>query len=312
MKLYALLDRFPWTRESLPRKLGVILFLATQFSLLIYVLVAWLMKNPIEPGWILVMASLNLGAWAAAYIAMRFLLAPIEATAGALRAHLERRPVTALPQHHSDVIGQLMRDASYLAKRVGDDTNFLQKSTESDPLTGLYSRRTGNRRLGEDVARAARQQMVFHFAFFALHGLKEPAAKLGNAPVDQLIAHAASLLQINTRKGDWIARWSDHLFAVGFCGNNQIHESLKRIHSILERSPIDVVPGLSLGMKVACGAVSFAPGMTPQTLYDHCVDALLKAQKSLDADDANLRVEIYTPAPQIPAPASIDTNTEFN
>ena len=153
---------------------------------------------------------------------------------------------------------------------------------------------------------------LFHFAFFALHGLKEPAAKHGNAPIDQLIAHAASLLQLNTRKGDWIARWSDHLFAVGFCGNNQIHESLTRIHSILERSPIDAAPGLSLGMKVACGAVSFAPGMTPQTLYDHCVDALLKAQKSLDAADANLRVQMHVPMPQKPTPAATDAETEFN
>ena len=83
---YRFLDKIPWVRESLPRKPGILLFIATQLTLLLYVFAKDAVSSPTEPGILLLIASFNLGSWVAAYVMMRFFLRPIEATAAALRA----------------------------------------------------------------------------------------------------------------------------------------------------------------------------------------------------------------------------------
>ena len=105
MPLYRFLDKIPWVRESLPRKRGTLLFIATQLTLLLDVFAKDAVSSPTAPGILLLIASFNLGSWVAVYVMMRFFLRPIEATVAALRAYIERRPVEHLPQDGHDVFG---------------------------------------------------------------------------------------------------------------------------------------------------------------------------------------------------------------
>ena len=297
MKFYRLLDSIPWVRESLERKLGFILFIDSQLTLLFYILVKLVFGSPLEPGILLLVTSFNLGSWVAAYIAMRFLLQPIEATAAALRAYLERRPVEVLPQDGHDIFGQLMRDADYIGKRAELDSSQLNRVIDDDLLTGLYSRRAGKRHMLEDVARSERGRMKFHLAFFSLHQLGDIGTRHGNDKIDALLQHVAGLLKLNTRRADWVARWNDHLFAVGFCDNKQIHETASRIHKILEQSPIAVMPDEMRAPVVACGVCEHVPGMDVQRFYDLARGAAQRAENGIDAKERMSRVIVIIPEP---------------
>lgn len=299
MKFYRLLDAIPWVRDSLERKLGFVLFLGSQLTLLIYIGVKLMLSSPLEPGILLLVASFNLGSWVAAYVAMRFLLLPIEATANALRAYLERRPVEVLPQDGHDMFGQLMRDADYIGKRSELDSSQLQRAVDDDLLTGLYSRRAGKRRLMEDSARSDRGQMKFHFAFFSLHGLSDIGTRHGNDKLDGMLQHVATLFKMNTRRTDWVARWNDHLFAVGFCDNARIHETAARIHQVLEQSPFDVAPGERRSPVVACGVCEHLPGMELQGFYEMARDAMRGAENAVTSADPESRLIIIIPEPAI-------------
>lgn len=299
MKFYRLLDAIPWIRESLERKLGLVLFIGTQLTLFFYVAIKLLLDSPMEAGILLLIASFNLGSWVAAYIAMRFFLQPIEATAEALRAYLERRPVEVLPQDGHDMFGQLMRDADYIGKRAELDSSQLQRAVDDDLLTGLYSRRAGKRRLLEDAARSERGKMKFHFAFFSLHGLSDIGERHGNEKLDALLQHIATLFKLNVRRSDWVARWNEHLFAVGFCDNSRIEEVVRRIHQVLEQSPFDVAPGEKRSPIVACGVCEHVPGMELQKFYELARDAMRGAENAVKTGTAQQRVMITIPEPVI-------------
>jgi diguanylate cyclase (GGDEF)-like protein len=292
MWFYKLLDAIPWVRESLPRKLGFMLFAATQITLVLFVLVKWALNSPLDYGILLLVASFNLGACVACYLAMRLFLLPVEATAGALRAYLERRPVDLLPVTGHDVVGQLMRDADYIGKRQELDSSQLQRAVDDDVLTGLYSRRAAKRRLLEDVARSDRGQMRLHFAFISLHGLTEHGRVQGNDRVDEWLRHVAMLLKVNTRRSDWVARWADHVFAIGFCDNSKIEETVARLHGVIEKSPFEVAPGKQVVPSAAIGVVEHASGVDMQSFYDQVREAEKRAQAGIGNVDAAARVVI--------------------
>lgn len=299
MNFYRLLDRIPWIRHSLARKLGFMLFFGSQVTLLIYIGVKVVMKSPLEPGILLLVASFNLGSYVAAYIALRLFLKPVEATANALRAYLERRPVDVLPQDGHDELGQLMRDADYIGKRTELDSSQLHRAVDDDLLTGLYSRRAGKRRLLEDVARSDRCRMKFHFAFISLHSISDISRRHGNEKMDAILQHVAQLLKMNTRRSDWVARWNDHLFAIGFAENMHIVETIHRIHQVLESSLFEVAPGEKRSPIVACGVCEHAPGMEMQRFYEMTRDAMRGAENAINASDARQRVVVITHEPSI-------------
>lgn len=295
MGLYAWLENFSWTRGHWPRKLGVLLFLATHASLLFYVLAKWLLSSPIDLPLVLMVFGFDLGAWIVAYIFMRDLFAPLNLAAAALRAHLEKRGPVELPEHYTDVAGQLLRDARYLTQHATGD----QDAADIDRLTGFYTQRAGKRRLLEDTARADRGQMKFHFVFISLHGIADVAAVHGNARIDALLVHVATLLQMNIRKTDWIVRWSDHLFALGFCNNTQAQETVQRLHGVVESSPFDIAPGVSLAPVVACGVAVYATGLTAKGVYDLAREAIKTAEGQLEAPSSSKRIVILTPPTQV-------------
>ena len=298
--LYRFLDKIPWVRESLPRKLGTLLFIATQLTLLLYVFAKHALSSPTEPGILLLIGSFNLGSWVAAYVMLRFFLRPIEATAEALRAYIERRPAGHLPQDGHDVFGQLMRDADYVGKRTELESSQLQRALDDDVLTGLYSRRAGKRRVLEDAARSDRGTMAFHFAFFSLHSLNDIGIRHGNEKIDALLKHVSTLFAVNTRRSDWVARWNEHRFAIGFCNNTKIVDTVRRLHQLLEQSPFEVSPGERRSPIVACGVCFHVPRTDLQQFYDAARDAMHKAEKALASSDPGDRVVIVSsPAPPI-------------
>ncbi|HEX4859514.1 MAG TPA: diguanylate cyclase [Usitatibacteraceae bacterium] len=299
MKFYKLLNWIPWFRDNHERKLGLVLFLATQATLLAYLAIKALSNDPVDLGIVFIGTIFNVGSWGAAYLAMRLYFLPVEHTSKALRNYLERQPAVALPADGKDLIGQLMRDAEYLGRRYAQDTAELQRSVDDDVLTGLYTRSAAKRRLSEDVARSERGQMTFHFVFVSLHGLTELGREHGNERVDALLQHVATLLSVNSRRSDWVARWSEHVFAIGYCDNNKIVEAVTRLHGIVENSPFEIAPNCRVAPRAACGAVMHARGLDVKAVFEMAQEALREAERGLASDEAAKRIHVNIPAPVI-------------
>ena len=139
---------------------------------------------------------------------LRELLAPIDLTAEALRAYIETRKLPDLPVHFPDRAGKLMEGTQYTLTQLHETITRLERVSDTDDLTGIYNRRAGEKRLSEEVARAERDLQPFHLAFFDVNGFKQINDKHGHTAGDAVISHLAALLQLNTRRGDWVVAYA--------------------------------------------------------------------------------------------------------
>src|SRR5437870_3527536 len=162
MKLYSLLEAVPWTRSDFSRKLGVVLFGASQLPLCLYALIKWSLGSPFDNGIVLSVACLSLLGFISAYLAMRMLLTPLDHMEESLRTFLTASEHRPLPTVHADLLGRLMRDIEHATQRGRRALRHIQRDADFDDLTGVYTRRAAKRRLVEDCARAERNGLRFH------------------------------------------------------------------------------------------------------------------------------------------------------
>lgn len=191
---------------------------------------------------------------------VRELLLPIDLTAEALRDYIDRRKLPDLPIHFTDRAGRLMEGTQYTLTQLHETITRLERVSDTDDLTGIYNRRAGEKRLAEEVARAERDLQTFHIAFFDVNGFKQINAKHGHSAGDAVISHLAALLQLNTRRGDWVARWGGDEFVVGLHRNRALKMVMERIVKAIAGSPCEIAPGLELRITVSCGVADYRFG----------------------------------------------------
>src|SRR5690606_16718152 len=98
----------------------------------------------------------------------------------------------------------------------------LERISDTDELAGVYNRRAGDKRLAEEVARAERDLQSFQLAMFDVNGFRAINERHGHSAGDAVISHLAAMLQLNTRRGDWVARWGGDEFVVGLHRNRAL------------------------------------------------------------------------------------------
>ncbi|HSJ96629.1 MAG TPA: GGDEF domain-containing protein, partial [Myxococcota bacterium] len=145
---------------------------------------------------------------------LKELLVPIDLTAQALRNYIDRRDLPDLPLNFPDRAGRLMEGTQYTLAQLDQTITRLERVSDVDDLTGVYNRRSGEKRLAEEVARAERDLQSFQLALFDINGFKAINERHGHSAGDACISHLAALLQLNTRRGDWVARWGGDEFIV--------------------------------------------------------------------------------------------------
>src|SRR5205085_2580060 len=153
---------------------------------------------------------------------LRELLMPIDLTAETLRDYIDRRRLPDLPVHFPDHAGRLIDGTQYTLAQLHETINRLERVSDTDDLTGVYNRRAGEKRLAEEVARAERDLQSFQLAFFDINKFKEINDRHGHSAGDACISHVAALLQLNTRRGDWVSRWGGDEFIVGLHRNRAL------------------------------------------------------------------------------------------
>src|SRR5688572_19310553 len=191
---------------------------------------------------------------------LRELLMPIELTAQALRDYIDSRKLPDLPVHFQDRAGKLMEGTQYTLSQLHETISRLERVSDTDDLTGIYNRRAGEKRLAEEVARAERDLQTFQLAFFDVNDFKQINDTHGHSAGDAVISHIAALLQLNTRRGDWVARWGGDEFVVGLHRNRALKMVMERIVKAIGGSPCEIAPGLELRITVSCGVADYRFG----------------------------------------------------
>jgi diguanylate cyclase (GGDEF)-like protein len=262
MAIYRLLADITPLRASYHGKFALAAFVGVLIPLaifIVYLLVSrsdWDKMYPVIAA--LVLASF-MGFLGTLWI-LRELLAPIDLTAEALRSYIESRKLPDLPVHFPDNAGRLMEGTQYTLSQLHETISRLERVSDTDELTGLYNRRAGEKRLIEEVARAERDLQSFQIAFFDVNEFKLINDRFGHSAGDACISHVAALLQLNTRRGDWVSRWGGDEFVVGLHRNRALKMVMSRIVKAIESTPAEIAPGQELVVHVSCGVAEYRFG----------------------------------------------------
>lgn len=262
MAIYRRLGEIPVLRASYARKFAVAAFVGTQIPLvvfIVYLLFArrdWADMYPVVAALLLACFAGFLGTlWL-----LHELLVPIELTAESLRAYLESRTVPDLPIAFPDQAGRLMEGTQYTLSQLNATINRLERVSDTDDMTGIYNRRAGEKRLAEEIARAERDLQSFQIALFDINEFKSINETHGHSAGDACISHLAALLQLNTRRGDWVSRWGGDQFIVGLHRNRALKMVMERILRAVSTSPCEITAGKEIVLSVSCGVAEYRFG----------------------------------------------------
>jgi diguanylate cyclase (GGDEF)-like protein len=177
-----------------------------------------------------------------------------------------------------DQAGRLMEGTQYTLSQLNETINRLERVSDSDDLTGIYNRRAGEKRLVEEIARAERDLESFQVAFFDLNGFKGVNEEHGHSAGDACISHVAALLQLNTRRGDWVARWGADEFVVGLHRNRALKQVMERVVGAIGASPCEIAPGKELLLTVSVGVAEYRFGAGKAGLLADADRAMFEAK----------------------------------
>ena len=291
MGIYRLLSNIAPVRSSYAAKFALAAFVGGITPLLIFIVYLLLSRTDWQTMYP-VMAALLLACFAGFLGTMwllRELLVPIDLTAETLRAYIDSRQVPDLPIHFADRAGRLMEGTQYTLSQLHETINRLERVSDTDDLTGIYNRRAGEKRLAEEVARAERDLQSFQLAFFDINRFKEINDKHGHSAGDACISHLAALLELNTRRGDWVSRWGGDEFIVGLHRNRALKMVMERIIKAIESTPCEIAPGLETRLSVSCGVAEYRFGDGPSGVVADA-DKAMYAAKELSRRDGKSHV----------------------
>ena len=114
-------------------------------------------------------------------------------------------------------------------------------------------------------------------------------------------SHLAALLQLNTRRGDWVARWGGDEFVVGLHRNRALKMVIERIVKAISASPCEIAPGLELRVSVSCGVAEYRFGSGPEGVLADADKAMYAAKQFAHADGRS-HVCYRNELTEVPAP----------
>src|ERR1700674_3463386 len=304
MGIYRLLADLPLVRDSYAGKFALAAFVGVLIPLAIFIVYLLLTRADLQALYP-VIAALVLACFAGflgTLWLLRELLVPIDLTAETLRSYIDSRKMPDLPIHFPDRAGRLMEGTQYTLSQLHETISRLERISDTDDLTGIYNRRAGEKRLAEEVARAERDLQSFQFAFFDINSFKAINDRHGHSAGDACISHVAALLQLNTRRGDWVARWGGDEFVVGLHRNRALKMVMERIVKAIETSPCEIAPGEETRVSVSCGVAEYRFGDGPAGVLADA-DKAMYAAKELSRLDGRSPV-CYRNELDIPAKAT--------
>ncbi len=297
--VYRVLSEVPQLRDSYAGKFAFAAFIGIITPLIVfivYLLVSRQDWNAMYPVIIALLLACFAGFLGTLWM-LRELLAPIDVTAEAVRGYIDSRKLPDLPVHFTDRAGKLMEGAQYTLSQLHQTIDRLERVSDTDDLTGVYNRRAGEKRLAEEIARAERDLQGFHIAFFDINDFKAINEIHGHSAGDACIAHVAALLQLNTRRGDWVVRWGGDEFVIGLHRNRALKVVMERIVMAIAGSPAEIAPGREIVLTVSCGVAEYRFGMGAAGVVAES-DKAMYAAKELARRDRQSHICYWNELPQ--------------
>ncbi|QPJ66495.1 MAG: diguanylate cyclase [Candidatus Nitrohelix vancouverensis] len=90
----------------------------------------------------------------------------------------------------------------------------IKSASNSDPLTGLLNRRGMNEKLEEEIARFQRNRQPFCLLLGDIDFFKRVNDDYGHAMGDHVLKEIARIMNLHSRKNDWISRWGGEEFLI--------------------------------------------------------------------------------------------------
>ncbi len=171
-------------------------------------------------------------------------------------------------------LAALAIDRSDLAAGMAERAEWMERVAHIDPLTGLANRRTFDRVLELELARAARQGSEVAVAVFDVDGFRATNDAAGHAAGDDVLRVVASIIAEQVRLVDTVARIGGDEFIVVAPGNGGPAVAQRVMHAIEALPPAD---GRSIS--VSAGVARFPQdGASPDELIAGALDALERAR----------------------------------
>jgi diguanylate cyclase (GGDEF)-like protein len=175
-----------------------------------------------------------------------------------------------------------------LAVSLGSErAEWFDRLAHTDPLTGLANRRTVDRLLELEVARAGRQGVALSVALFEVDSLEEMQKAGGNAAGDEALRRVAQILAESVRLVDSVARYAADQFMLLAPGPDGLIVTERLVRGIAGLAPVD-----GKTITVSAGIAGFPlDGRTPEELLEVAERAMQSAREA-----GGGRVEVGTPA----------------
>ncbi|MGD0121224.1 MAG: GGDEF domain-containing protein [Candidatus Limnocylindrales bacterium] len=175
-----------------------------------------------------------------------------------------------------------------LALSLGSErAEWFDRLAHTDPLTGLANRRTLDRMLELEAARAGRQGVPMSIAIIEIDRFSEIQKAGGNPAGDEALRRVAQVLAESVRLMDSVARFSDEQFILVAPGPDGLAVAERLVRAVAALAPVD-----GHKISVSAGIAGFPlDGRTPEEL-------LAVAEKAVDVarEAGGDRVATQTPA----------------
>ena len=183
-----------------------------------------------------------------------------------------------LPKHETLTAAEPLADLAAvaieraLAISIGSErAEWFDRLAHTDLLTGLANRRTLDRILELEAARAGRQGVPMSVAIVEIDRFSEILKAGGNAAGDEALRRVAQVLAESVRLMDTIARYSDEQFILVAPGPDGLIVAERLVRAVAALAPVD-----GNKISVSAGIAGFPlDGRTPEEL-------LAVAEKAVD------------------------------
>ena len=165
-------------------------------------------------------------------------------------------------------------DRAHLAAGMAERAEWMERLAHVDPLTGLANRRTFDRVLELELARAARQGSEVAVAIFDIDAFRATNDAAGHAVGDDVLRAVAAVIAEQVRLVDTVARIGGDEFVVVAPGNGGPAVADRVIRAI---GALPAVDGRTVS--VSAGIARFpVDGTSPEEIVAGALDALEAAR----------------------------------
>lgn len=257
---------------------------------------------------VLVSVAISLGVAAVIYLMLSVMvIQPVIRMEGMARAFGGGDLEARIQLKTNDEMGQLAQRLNGMAQQIQDYTNSLEQRVQertselaaantklldvnrqldrlakTDPLTGLYNRRHFMEQLEFEIRRGARTQRQFSLAMMDVDHFKNYNDTNGHTAGDELLQRLATLLELNLRSVDLVARFGGEEFIVLLLdtGPEEGHATSVKLQEVVAAQPFPFEESQPGGKLTVSVGVAFYPAdsRNARTLIEDADQAMYRSK----------------------------------